>query len=170
MGAFFRTSLSHGQELITIREEVEHVRNYLYIQRRRHGDKYDYAIEVEEQLLNKKTIKLILQPIVENAIYHGVRELETPGGLITIKGFLVEASNTVCFQVIDNGVGMDPAMMEEINRCLRGSGTEQRYFGISNVNERIRLAFGTEYGLALSTTPGGGVTATIKLPVVEGKG
>lgn len=170
LGAFFRTSLSHGQELITIREEVEHVRNYLYIQRRRHGDKYDYAIEVEEQLLNKKTIKLILQPIVENAIYHGVRELETPGGLITIKGFLVEASNTVCFQVIDNGVGMDPAMMEEINRCLRGSGTEQRYFGISNVNERIRLAFGTEYGLALSPTPGGGVTATIKLPVVEGKG
>lgn len=170
LGAFFRTSLSHGQELITIREEVEHVRNYLYIQRRRHGDKYDYAIEVEEQLLNKKTIKLILQPIVENAIYHGVRELETPGGLITIKGFLVEASNTVYFQVIDNGVGMDPAMMEEINRCLRGSGTEQRYFGISNVNERIRLAFGTEYGLALSPTPGGGVTATIKLPVVEGKG
>jgi two-component system sensor histidine kinase YesM len=170
LGAFFRTSLSQGQELITIREEVEHVRNYLYIQRIRHGDKYNYAIEVEEQLLNKKTIKLILQPIVENAIYHGVRELETPGGLITIKGFLMEASNTISFQVIDNGVGMDPAKMEEINRCLRESGTGQRYFGISNVNERIRLAFGTEYGLALSPTPGGGVTATIKLPVVEGKG
>ncbi len=170
LGAFFRTSLSQGQELITIREEVEHVRNYLYIQRRRHGDKYDYAIEVEEELLNKKTIKLILQPIVENAIYHGVRELETPGGLITITGFLMEASNTICFQVIDNGVGMDPAKMEEINRRLRESGTEQRYFGLSNVNERIRLAFGPEYGLALSPTPGGGVTATIKLPVVEGKG
>jgi len=166
LGAFFRTSLSHGQELITIREEAEHVRNYLYIQRIRHGDKYDYSIEIEERLLNKKTIKLILQPIVENAIYHGVRELETADGLITIKGFLIEASNTICFQVIDNGVGMEPSKMEEINRCLRESGTEQRYFGISNVNERIRLAFGPEYGLELSATPGGGVTATIKLPVV----
>lgn len=170
LGAFFRTSLSHGQELITIREEAEHVRNYLYIQRIRHGDKYDYSIEIEERLLNKKTIKLILQPIVENAIYHGVRELETPGGRIMVKGFLIEASNTICFQVIDNGIGMEPAMMEEINRCLRESGTEQRYFGISNVNERIRLAFGPEYGLELRATPGGGVTATIKLPVVEGKG
>lgn len=170
LGAFFRTSLSQGQELITIREEAEHVRNYLYIQRRRHGDKYDYAIEIEERLLNKKTIKLILQPLVENAIYHGVRELETPGGLILIKGFLLEPANTICFQVIDNGAGMEPAKMEEINRCLRESGTGQRYFGLSNVNERIRLAFGPEYGLALSPTPGGGVTATIKLPVVEGKG
>ncbi len=167
LGAFFRTSLSHGQELITIREEVEHVRNYLYIQKIRHGDKYNYLIEVEEQLLNKKTIKLILQPIVENAIYHGVRELETAGGLITIKGFFMEDANTVCFQVIDNGVGMDPAKMEDINRCLRESGTEQRYFGISNVNERIRLAFGPEYGVELSATPGGGVTVTIKLPVVK---
>ena len=167
LGAFFRTSLSHGQELITIREEVEHVRNYLYIQKIRHGDKYNYVIEVQEQLLNKKTIKLILQPIVENAIYHGVRELETAGGLITIKGFFMEDANTVCFQVIDNGVGMDPAKMEDINRCLRESGTEQRYFGISNVNERIRLAFGPEYGVELSATPGGGVTVTIKLPVVK---
>ncbi|WP_231133256.1 cache domain-containing sensor histidine kinase [Capillibacterium thermochitinicola] len=166
LGAFFRTSLSHGQELITIREEVEHVRNYLYIQKIRHGDKYNYVIEVQEQLLNKKTIKLILQPIVENAIYHGVRELETAGGLITIKGFFMEDAKTVCFQVIDNGVGMDPAKMEDINRCLRESGTEQRYFGISNVNERIRLAFGPEYGVELSATPGGGVTVTIKLPVV----
>lgn len=166
LGAFFRTSLSHGEELITIREEAEHVRNYLYIQRMRHGDKYNYSIEIEERLLNKKTIKLILQPIVENAIYHGVRELETTDGLITIKGFLIEASNTICFQVIDNGVGMEPSKMEDINRCLRESGTEQRYFGISNVNERIKLAFGPEYGLELSATPGGGVTATIQLPVV----
>lgn len=167
LGAFFRTSLSHGQEFITIREETGHVRNYLYIQRIRHGDKYDYSLEIAEKLLNKKTIKLILQPIVENAIYHGVRELETPGGLITIKGVLREEEKKVCFQVIDNGVGMEPSKLAEINRCLRESGTEQRYFGLSNVNERIRLAFGPEYGLELSATPGGGVTVTVLLPVIE---
>lgn len=167
LGAFFRTSLSHGQEFITIREETEHVRNYLYIQRIRHGDKYNYSLEIAEKLLNKKTIKLILQPIVENAIYHGVRELETPGGLITIKGVLREEEKKVCFQVIDNGVGMEPSKIAEINRCLQESGTEQRYFGLSNVNERIRLAFGPEYGLELSATPGGGVTVTVLLPVIE---
>lgn len=167
LGTFFRTSLSHGQELITIREETEHVRNYLYIQRIRHGDKYDYSLEIVEKLLNKKTIKLILQPIVENAIYHGVRELETPGGLIKIKGVLREEEKKVCFQVIDNGVGMEPSKIAEINHCLRESGTEQRYFGLSNVNERIRLAFGPEYGLELSATPGGGVTVTVLLPVIE---
>ncbi len=166
LGAFFRTSLSHGQELITIREETEHVRNYLYIQRMRHGDKYDYLLEIEERLLNQKSIKLILQPLVENAIYHGVRELKAPGGLITIRGFLREADRTVCFQVIDNGLGMEASKMAEINRCLRESGTEQRFFGLSNVNERIKLAFGLEYGLELNPTPGGGVTVNVILPVV----
>lgn len=167
LGSFFRLSLSHGQEQITIREETEHVRNYLYIQRIRHGDKYDYSLEIEEKLLNKKTIKLILQPLVENAIYHGVREMETSGGLIKIKGSLVEDNEKVCFQIIDNGVGMAVSKMAEINRCLQESGTVQRYFGLSNVNERIRLAYGSEYGLELSPTPGGGVTVNLLLPVIE---
>ncbi len=165
LGKFFRISLSHGQELITIREETEHVRNYLYIQRIRHGDKYDYTLEIEERLFNKKTIKLILQPIVENAIYHGVRELGKSGGLIKIKGFL-RNDQKVCFQVIDNGVGMESSKIDEINRCLHESGTEKRYFGLSNVNERIRLAFGPEYGLELSSTSGGGITVNVVLPVV----
>lgn len=167
LGKFFRISLSQGQELITIREETEHVRNYLYIQKIRHGDKYDYSLEIEERLLKNKTIKLILQPLVENAIYHGVRELDDSCGLITIKGCLLEDEQRVCFQVIDNGAGMEPAKMDEINQCLREGITVQRYFGLRNVNERIKLAFGKEYGLELSPTPGGGVTAAVLLPVIE---
>ena len=167
LGKFFRISLSQGQELITIREETEHVRNYLYIQKIRHGDKYDYSFEIEERLLKNKTIKLILQPLVENAIYHGVRELDDSCGLITIKGCLLEDKQRVCFQVIDNGAGMEPAKMDEINQCLREGITVQRYFGLRNVNERIKLAFGKEYGLELSPTPGGGVTAAVLLPAIE---
>lgn len=168
LGTFFRVSLSQGQEFITIREEIEHIRNYLYIQRFRHGDKYDYQIEVDPCLLELKTIKLILQPLVENSIYHGVRALERPEGLIMVKGFFQEEQ--VCFTVIDNGVGMEPGKIAEINQYLMNEGRDdqpQHYFGLCNVHERIVLAFGPEYGLELSPTPGGGVTVWVRLPVVH---
>ena len=156
LGAFFRTSLSHGQEQITIREEVEHIRNYLYIQRYRHGDKYDYRIEVDEGILERKTIKLILQPLVENAIYHGVRNLERPGGLITIRGHIYEGQ--VYLEVSDNGLGMTTEIVADINRCFlieTKSEGKKRYFGLRNVNERIVLAFGREYGLTVESSAEG---------------
>jgi two-component system sensor histidine kinase YesM len=167
LGAFFRTSLSHGQDFITIREETEHVRNYLFIQKTRHGDKYDYSLEIDERILGFKTIKLILQPLVENAIYHGVRELERPGGLIVVRGYLNKPAGKVHFEVSDNGVGMDRTKIEEINRCLKDSGTDRRFFGLCNVHERIVLAFGPEYGLRLQAAPGGGIVAILALPAVE---
>lgn len=167
LGTFFRVSLSHGQEFITLREEVEHIRNYLYIQRFRHGDKYDYQLEIEPDLLAHKTIKLILQPLVENAIYHGVRALERPGGLIVIRGCLEE--NRICFEVTDNGAGMEPWKMNEINQYFASERHEdhpQQYFGLRNVHERIVLAFGKEYGLRLDPASGGGVRVTVHLPII----
>ena len=166
LGAFFRTSLSHGHELITIREEVEHIRNYLYIQRFRHGDKYDYRLDVDEALLDRKTIKLVLQPLVENAIYHGVRELEHPGGLIMVRGY--SEDGRVILEVIDNGLGMDEEKTAEINACLKEETKpegEKRYFGLRNVNERIILAFGREYGLQLASSSAG-TTVTVRLPLI----
>jgi two-component system sensor histidine kinase YesM len=168
LGAFFRISLSHGQEFITIREETEHVRNYLYIQRFRHGDKYNYRFELDERILPYKTIKLILQPLVENAIYHGVRESEEPGvGMIIIRGYFLEDAAKICLEVIDNGVGIPSLELAEINECLREPGTDEDYFGLCNVKERLVLAFGSEYGLELFPTPGGGVTVRVLLPVIQ---
>lgn len=167
LGAFFRISLSHGQEFITIRDEVEHIRNYLYLQRFRHGEKYDYRLEVDAWLLERKTIKLILQPLVENAIYHGVRELERQDGLISVKGYHSEGQ--AYFEVIDNGLGMSPEKVEEINNLLHGNGVyagEQRYFGLRNVNERIVLAFGKEYGLSITSTLGRGTRVVVHLPLI----
>ena len=169
LGAFFRISLSHGQEFIAIRDEVEHVRNYLYIQRFRHGDGYDYEITMEERVLDKKTIKLILQPLVENAIYHGVRELEHPGGLITVVGYC--EGEHVSIKVIDNGKGMDGATVTEINRCLNGAAVsdERRFFGLRNVNDRIQLAFGKDYGLRLESAVDQGTVVTVHLPLIVDK-
>jgi Predicted signal transduction protein with a C-terminal ATPase domain len=167
LGAFFRTSLSHGQEYISIREEVDHIRNYLYIQRFRHGDKYDYQIELDEELLNKKTLKLILQPLVENAIYHGVRLLERPGGLITVKGYF--QGEHVYFEIIDNGQGMPASLVNDIINCLQGTAAvedEKRFFGLKNVNERIILAFGKEYGLDVESVINEGTKVTVHLPLL----
>ena len=116
LGKFFRTSLSHGHELITIREEVEHIRSYLYIQRFRHGDKYDYRLEVDV-LLERKTIKLLSCSRWWNAIYHGVRELEQAGGLITVRGY--SEDGRVILVVSDNGRGMLEEQAAGINQCLQ---------------------------------------------------
>jgi two-component system sensor histidine kinase YesM len=167
LGKFFRISLSHGQELITIREETEHVRNYLYIQKIRHGDKYNYDLEIEEQLLKLKTIKLILQPLVENAIYHGVRQLEQPGGLIIVKGYAI--GENVYFEIIDNGQGIPVSIVENITNCLQGTTTvenEKRFFGLRNVHERITLAFGKEYGLKIESVINRGTKITVHIPLI----
>lgn len=168
LGAFFRISLSQGRELIRIKEEVDHVRNYLYIQKLRHGEKYDYRFEVEDGITHYKTLKLLLQPLVENAIYHGVRSTESNDGLIVIKGY--RAEETICFEVVDNGRGMPAEMVETINRSLRGECAEEqeRYgFGLRNVHERIVLAFGQEYGLWLTSTLNQGTKAVLRLPLIE---
>jgi two-component system sensor histidine kinase YesM len=129
LGAFFRISLSHGQEMISIREETEHIRNYLYIQKTRHGDQYNYGLTIDETILQCRTIKLILQPLVENAIYHGVREMEPGKGLIRVKGYLLPERVGICFEVSDNGVGLSPDKIDDINRCLRESAV------VNGVNE-----------------------------------
>ncbi|HEY8391964.1 MAG TPA: sensor histidine kinase [Capillibacterium sp.] len=168
LGAFFRISLSQGEELITIHDEVEHVRNYLYIQKFRHGDKYDYRIEVEEGITQYKTLKLLLQPLVENAIYHGVRPRPGKDGLIVIRGYAAE--ETICFEVIDNGVGMAREQVAEINDCLQGGKQlpqSKGGFGLRNVHERIVLAFGQEYGLWLASEPGKGTKVILRLPLIE---
>ena len=168
LGAFFRISLSHGQELITIKEEVEHIRNYLYIQRFRHGDKYDYQIEVAEEITQYKTLKLLLQPLVENGIYHGVQGITTNEGLITVRGYA--AAGTICFEVIDNGRGMPAELVAEINGYLQGEQPVVQGkcgFGLRNVHERIVLAFGKEYGLWLTSELGKGTKVHLRLPLLR---
>ena len=114
---FFRTSLSHGKDVILIGAEIEHIRNYFTIQEFRFFNKFDTKVEVDEEILNYETVKLILQPLVENAIYHGVRRMKTRG-LIEIKG--KEKEGAVVLEVIDNGVGMTAEKVNHINNVLTG--------------------------------------------------
>ncbi len=162
----FRIGLSHGKDIITVKEEITHVSNYLYIQKIRYKDKLNYVIHVDESLYAIEVPKLILQPLVENAIYHGVKA-KRGGGTITITG-VPEGENLV-FTVQDDGAGMLQEKVEELNRRMseRSVLDEQKSFGLFYIRERIQLCYGTGYGVHVESTLGEGTRVTITLPLYQ---
>lgn len=162
----FRIGLSHGKDIITVKEEITHVSNYLYIQKIRYKDKLNYVIHVDESLYAIEVPKLILQPLVENAIYHGVKA-KRGGGTITITG-VPEGENLV-FTVQDNGAGMPQEKVEELNRRMseRSVLDEKKSFGLFYIRERIQLCYGTGYGVHVESALGEGTRVTITLPLYQ---
>ena len=162
----FRIGLSHGKDIITVKEEITHVSNYLYIQKIRYKDKLNYVIHVDESLYAVEVPKLILQPLVENAIYHGVKA-KRGGGTITITG-VPEGENLV-FTVQDDGAGMLQEKVEELNRRMseRSVLDEKKSFGLFYIRERIQLCYGKGYGVHVESTLGEGTRGTITLPLYQ---
>lgn len=160
----FRIGLSHGKDIISVKEEITHVSNYLYIQKIRYKDKLNYEIHVEGSLNAIEVPKLILQPLVENAIYHGIKA-KRGGGTIYITGEAM--GNTLVFAVRDNGAGMPPEKAAEINRLMseRGELDEKTSFGLFYIRERIQLCYGKGYGVHVESTLGEGTRVTITLPL-----
>ena len=162
-----RIGLNKGKEVIELRQEIKHVESYLIIQKIRYEDKVQYRIEVDENILSLHVIKLTLQPLVENAIYHGIKEIHGKGE-IRIKGWLDE--NKVHLQVIDNGAGIEPDKLSRINAMLKTSAKNANIgYGVVNVNDRIKLNFGDSYGLHFTSVLGQGTTVDIWLPVLNGE-
>ena len=163
LGKFFRISLSKGKNLITVRDEIEHVRNYLMIQQIRYRDKFVFTIDAEEETLDLTTIKLVLQPIVENAIYHSIDYMSDGDGLIEIKAAIEDG--LLRLSVSDNGLGMTPDVVEKLlktpSQSKRGSG-----IGLKNVNDRIILYFGSDYGVTIESEPDEGTVVTLRMPVL----
>jgi two-component system sensor histidine kinase YesM len=164
LGKFFRLSLSHGKEMVLIRNEIKHVKNYLFIQQYRHGNEYEYIVDIEDlEIMDKHIPKLILQPIVENAIYHGILPAEKKG-LIIIKGYYKDKS--IYFEVIDNGVGIEAEKVEEINNILAGkikTDDKKKYFGLRNVDRRLKLMYGGASGLMVKSRAGEKTIVTIRI-------
>jgi two-component system sensor histidine kinase YesM len=172
LARLFRLSISKGREIIDVASELEHVRNYLTIQKIRYKDRLDYRIEVDQELMSLKIVKIILQPLVENAIYHGIKN-KSSAGTVLISGSLCPGGMTL--SVHDDGIGMDRETLAGIREGLinpransakshRGSGV-----GLHNVDERIKLYFGREYGLEFDSSEEKGTTVTIRLPAVRGE-
>lgn len=161
----FRLGLSQGRNVISLNEEIRHVSNYLYIQKIRYGEKLNYSIEIEETLYRLQVPKLILQPLVENSIYHGIKE-KRGAGTIYITARLSQAENTLILCVADNGQGIPPDRLRQLNGALAGDASTQNApsFGLFYIAERIRLSYGAGYGLKLDSVFGEGTTATVTLP------
>ncbi|RRJ67800.1 sensor histidine kinase [Paenibacillus oralis] len=163
LSRFFRISLSQGSHIISVQEELEHVRHYLIIQTIRFKNKFRYEIEADEAALECRTLKLILQPLVENAIHHGI-EKSAEAGFIGVEARLEEEH--LVFRIRDNGVGMPPETVEKLMkgavRSESGSGV-----GVRNVQERIALYYGPGYGLKFDSEPEEGTLVTITIPVVK---
>ena len=166
LAKLFRISLNKGNEEISLERELEHVKNYLIIQSMRYADKFTYEISAEPGVERCRTIKLILQPIVENCIYHGIKK-KRGTGKITIRAYRREQN--LIIEVSDDGCGMPKEICRKIlsdeieSENISGSG-----IGVKNVNERIQLRFGKKYGLSYSSEEGVGTTVTYVLPYNEG--
>ncbi|MCJ8014294.1 sensor histidine kinase [Paenibacillus sp. KQZ6P-2] len=160
LSKFFRISLSKGKNIITLEEELEHVRHYLIIQKIRFKNKFSYVIECEEDALACMTLKLILQPIVENAIYHGIEKMSDEG-FIRIYAFVQE--ERLVIKISDDGLGMTRQVMDQL--LVGGIRSGGSGVGVKNVNERIRLYYGKNYGLSFESELEEGTTVTITLPV-----
>ncbi|WP_219644373.1 sensor histidine kinase [Cohnella sp. CFH 77786] len=158
---YYRIVLSKGREIITVGEEIHNVRDYLAIQRIRYSDVFDYRIEVPPELHDYPMLKLTLQPLVENAIYHGLKP-SGRFGLLTITGEL--SKNNVWLKVEDDGIGMDRETVASIWAQEQKSPGGPS-FGLRSVQDRIRLYFGEPYGLRIDSEPGRGTSVVAVLPV-----
>ncbi len=165
---YFRLVLSRGRESISIRDEEKHIRSYLEIQQVRYRDILRYEIEIDPLLYHYEIIKMTLQPIVENALYHGIKN-KRDGGRIRITGKLL--GETAELTVEDNGIGMSPEALtrlrQEISRACRDT---ESGFGLANVNERLRMNYGKQYGLSVESEENQGTRVTIRIPAKHALG
>jgi len=168
LARFFRLSLGKGKNIVTVKDEIDHVKNYLMIQHMRFKNKFDYEFDIAEDVLELPSLKLMLQPLVENAIYHGM-EFMDGDGLIMVKAWREE--NELYLSVADNGLGMTEDKVEMILTGKSSSGNGRGSgIGVKNVNERIKLYFGEAYGLTIDSEPDEGTKVTIHLPVKAERG
>ena len=168
LGDMFRYSIKTDSELVTLAEELKHIQDYLVIQKIRYDGKFRLELEIEAGLLNVKILKLILQPLVENAICHGLETKKSPGE-VKIRAYREE--QRLVFLISDNGVGIDPQQLARIARDLRekpefeGLGRRnKRGIGIANVNARIQLYYGPDYGLTLTSELGQNTCIRVVVP------
>ena len=160
LARLLRQSISNEDEVVPIANEVEYARGYLTIQKMRYKDKLEFQIDVDSSILYIPLIKLVLQPIIENAIYHGLKYKESKG-LLIVKGFMKDGNAVL--QVIDDGVGMDEETLAHIYDKHKVN-YHSNGVGVYNVEKRLKLYYGDDYGITYESEKGKGTTATITIP------
>ena len=163
LARFFRISLSKGKNIVTVLDEIEHVRNYLMIQEMRYKNKFTYTIHVSEEAKSMGTIKLVLQPLVENAIYHACEFMDGDG---EIKIRVWVENEQLKFMISDNGCGMTEEKVENLVTGGRVDSKKGSGLGFRNVHDRVQIVFGEGYGLTVRSEPDEGTDIFITMPAV----
>lgn len=156
---FFRFSLNRGKNVITLAEEERHIRSYLEIQQMRYRDMMEYEINIPDHIKNFMLPKLTLQPLVENALYHGIK-VKRRKGVIRVTGSIVDGC--LVLEVTDDGSGMTKERLDAVRESLAGDKGEG--FGMRTVHQRIQILFGAEYGVLIDSVPDAGTTITVRIP------
>ena len=165
LARFYRNSLSKGSSIITIATEIDMVKQYLYIEKLRHMEYFDYEIVCEKETEQYVIPKLTLQPILENAIVHGTA---SDGRMCFVSLSIKNAADTVVITVKDDGNGIEPEKLCQLNKNLdEARGEEKGSFGLFSINRRVRLLYGTEYGIRLESEPGKGTIVILRIPKLE---
>lgn len=170
MSRIFRYSIK-GEDMVSIKDEISCIQDYLLIMDIRYQGKFETVIHIEESILENKTLKMIFQPIVENAMYHGL-EMKSGEGRLLIQGFISEYGY-LQFDIEDNGVGMNEKQLAQLLKSIRDDenmelfGTDKQSIGLGNINKRIKLQFGSQYGLDIVSKALVGTKVTIRVPVIE---
>jgi Putative regulator of cell autolysis len=162
LSKFFRISVSKGHNIIPLESEIDHAKYYLTIQKLRFGDSFEYKFNIDQKLYKYYVIKLILQPIIENAIGHGIKESPSDKNLILINGY--EENGLIKLEVIDNGYGILPEKVQEIYDSFHDKNIHNGV-GLKNVYERIRIYYGEKADLKIESILDSGTKITIIIPV-----
>lgn len=161
LAQLFRISISKGYELIPIEKEIQHAQNYLVIQSYRYKDQFVYSFDIDDEVLPYYCHKITLQPIIENALYHGISGMVDEGEIhISLK----KQDDVILFEIRDNGAGMSE---EQVENILRKELTDSKGIGVKNVNDRIKIYFGSEYGIMVTSELDVGTTITIRIPAMK---
>lgn len=159
-----RLAYKFEDNLIPLEKEIEHVSHYIAIQKNRYNDKFKVIWEVNKKLYNKKVLKIILQPLVENSLYYGIKK-KAGKGLIKIK--IYQKKNNIIIKILDNGIGMTKLKTSQLNDELKNRyGYNDKHLGLRNVNQRIKIMFGEQYGIEVKSWLNKGTIVKILLPII----
>jgi len=168
LARIFRYSIKEN-DFVLVSAEVENLRSYVLIEKIKSLDKIKFDIDISEEIMNKTIIKLILQPIVENAVMHGLNDT-TEDGVLSVKGS--KEGNYLIFMISDNGIGMPPEKVAELNNINQGNltvtGKKDRSIGILNVKQRLNLCYNNDFNFNIKSSPENGTTVYIRIPCMEG--
>lgn len=163
LAKLFRISISRGREFITVKEETEHARSYLIIQSYRYKDQFSYHIDIELGLENYLCNKITIQPLVENAIYHGIDRMVDEGEIRICAFTAPDCQEDILITISDNGVGMTA---EQCAKILQKEKSDSSGIGVKNVNDRLKIYFGQKYGLSIKSELDAGTTVTVRIPKI----